>query len=121
MAIVQVQLMFAGVLNVSAEVGDVIYFTPSSGTLGGFDFQHKAFTSVLGPITAINGSTITVQYDDDDVTFGVSIGSYISFAKNKVINTSSLLGYYADVNFVNDSKGKVELFSVGSDITESSK
>jgi len=47
--------------------------------------------------------------------------SFISFAKEKKINTSSLLGYYADVKFVNDSTDKVELFSVGSEITESSK
>ena len=121
MAIVQVQLMFTGVLNISAQVGDVIYFSVGGGVLGGFDETNVGFTSVLGPITAINGSTITVVYDDNLVPFGVSAGDYISFAKDKVVNTSSLLGYYADVNFVNDSKSKVELFSVGSDITESSK
>jgi hypothetical protein len=43
------------------------------------------------------------------------------FAKNHVVNTSSLLGYYADVKFENNSKEKAELFSVNSEITESSK
>jgi len=32
-----------------------------------------------------------------------------------------LLGYYASVNFVNNSTDKIELFSVGSDVVESSK
>ena len=43
------------------------------------------------------------------------------FAKDKKVNTSSLLGYYADVKFVNNSTTKAELFSVGSEIAESSK
>ena len=52
----------------------------------------------------------------------ILIGSYISFAKNKIVNTSSLLGYYAEMIFINeDNEKKVELFSVGSEIEESSK
>ena len=43
------------------------------------------------------------------------------FVKNQVINTSSLLGYYADVKLENNSKRKVEIFSLGSEVTESSK
>ena len=43
------------------------------------------------------------------------------FAKNKIVNTTSLIGYYAEIEFKNDSNKKIELFSVGSDIFESSK
>ena len=43
------------------------------------------------------------------------------FVKNKEVNTNSLLGYYAKIAFENDSTKDVELFSVGSDIFESSK
>jgi len=50
-----------------------------------------------------------------------SINDYIFFSKNQAINTSSLLGYYADVKLKNNSKNKVEMFSVNSEITESSK
>ena len=42
---------------------------------------------------------------------------YIMFSKSKTANTSGVLGYYANVKFVNDSTKKVELFSVESDIT----
>lgn len=48
-------------------------------------------------------------------------GDYISFVKDKRVNTTSLLGYYASINFVNDSKEKAELFSFGSEFSESSK
>ena len=50
-----------------------------------------------------------------------AVGAYISFAKNKRVNTSSLLGYYASINFVNNSTNKVELFAVGSETSVSSK
>ena len=108
-------------VNTSAQVGDTVYFTTGGGPLGGFDQADLVSTSVLGPITAINGTQITVQYDDAIVIVTPVAGDFFTFVKDKRVNTSSLLGYYASVNFVNDSRGKVELFSVGSDITESSK
>ena len=46
--------------------------------------------------------------------------SYIFFSKSG-INNNDLLGYYASVNFINNSTTKAELFSVGSEITENSK
>ena len=39
----------------------------------------------------------------------------------KIINMNGLSGYYADVMFENDSKKKAELFSISSEISESSK
>ena len=48
-------------------------------------------------------------------------GDFVLFTKNNAINTSSLLGYYADVKLENNSKIKAEIFSIGSEITESSK
>ena len=125
MAITNVQLAFDNV-NVSAQVGDIVYYTHGGNPAGGFNQASLANTIRLGPIIAMNGNTITVQYDDLNVGNGPvllspSVGSFISFAKDKKANTSSLLGYYMSVNFVNDSKEKAELFSVGSEIVESSK
>ena len=48
-------------------------------------------------------------------------GDYIMFVKDKRVNSSSILGYYADVRLVNYSTEKIELFSVGSEVTVSSK
>lgn len=120
MPLIQVQLNFDS-MNVSAQVGDIVYFTTHGQLTGGFDNSQISNTHLLGPITSINGLSITVIYDNDDVVVDIAAGHYITFAKDKRINTSSLLGYYASVNFVNDSTGKVELFSVGSDVSESSK
>ena len=43
------------------------------------------------------------------------------FAKDKRANKSSVSGYYADLNFENNSVEKAELFTVASEIQESSK
>ena len=116
-------------VNVSAQVGDIIYYTVTTGQ-GGFNQGNLTDTFMLGPILGIapgiNGTTdITIEYDSDlhpntDGALGLR-EEFFSFAKDKRVNTTSLLGYYASVNFVNDSTGKIELFSVGSEVSESSK
>ena len=107
----------------SMQVGDFIYFI-STTLLGGFDYQEEVGTRYLGEITAIsvsgNTTSISVNYDNTQVTLPLT-NDFIFFAKDKRVNTSSLLGYYASVNFVNNSTKKAELFAIGSEISESSK
>jgi len=108
----------------SMQVGDFIYFI-STTLLGGFDYQEEVGTRYLGEITAIsvtlpNTTNISVDYDNTQVTLP-NTSDFIFFAKDKRVNTSSLLGYYASVNFVNNSTKKAELFAIGSEISESSK
>ena len=43
------------------------------------------------------------------------------FLSNEVYNMAGLSGYYADALFVNNSKKKVELYAVSSEISQSSK
>ena len=43
------------------------------------------------------------------------------FSKNKLANTSGITGYYAEVDFANDSREKAELFSVSSLVELSSQ
>ena len=43
------------------------------------------------------------------------------FSKNTSVNNSSLLGYYAEVKLTNTRTDKIELFSIGSEVTQSSK
>ena len=120
----QTTLNFPNV-NISAQVGDIIYYTTNGSSQGGFNQSGLANTILLGPILSIttlgDGTVdITVEYNDT-LTSPPTQGDFISFAKDKKINTSSLLGYYASINFVNNSTDKIELFSVGSEVVESSK
>ena len=54
-------------------------------------------------------------------TFKLESDTLNTIVKDKKINTSSLLGYYAEVQIVNNSATEAELFSVGTEVFESSK
>ena len=43
------------------------------------------------------------------------------FAKDNTVNLASVLGYYAEIQFVNNSDKKSEMFSVGSTVQLNSK
>ena len=117
-----IQLSINGV-NFSMQAGDFIYFI-SGFSLGGFDYQDESNIRFLGEITLIgaagNVSAVTVTYDSTQVSLP-NVGDFIFFVKDKQVNISGLLGYYASVKLVNNSKKKIELFSIGSEISESSK
>tara|TARA_Y100000004_G_scaffold116849_1_gene131370 strand:+ start:871 stop:1239 length:369 start_codon:yes stop_codon:yes gene_type:complete len=122
MALINILLQFDNI-NVSLQVGDIVYYTYGGQQLGGFDNQSNLQnTKILGEVMAIDdvNNTVTVRYDDT-LTTPPPLNSYISFVKNQQLNTSSVLGYYAEINFVNDSEKEIELFNVGSEVTESSK
>ena len=119
MALVNITLEFDS-LNTSLQVGDEIYYSHSFTPLGGFSDTALANTRRLGPILSIDGNFVIVQYDDQATT-PPAVGDHISFVKNKVVNTASLVGYYMEVKFKNASNDKAELFSIGSEISESSQ
>ena len=135
-----IDLEFQNVINVSTQVGDTVFYAPTTQVGSTSDAYNTATivdTIALGEITEIinpdlfNGpeATIRVLCDlIDPVTNNPLtqvpsnvVGSFIMFGKNKKVNTNSLLGYYAEVKFVNDSKEKIEMFSVGAEVSESSK
>jgi len=122
MATQQVNLNFDSI-NASAQVGDDVYYTvPQPGTNGGFDIGGLDNTYYLGLIYEISGNTVKVQFDDAIAPHQpLAHGALISFVKDKKANTVSLRGYYAEVNLVNNSKEKAELFSLGSEVSESSQ
>jgi hypothetical protein len=116
---IQTKILNFPKVNVSAQIGDLVYYSIPS-TLGGFNTSSITTTFTLGVITAVTTTSITVEYDDTLASLPPT-GSFIFFQKDKTVNMSSILGYYAQVDFVNDSKEKAELFSVGSEVSESSK
>ena len=107
-------------INISVQVDDLIFYIPLSSS-GGFDLSNNT-PLLFGTVLEIVGNTITVEYDDiNNPNPQPTAGDYIMFAKNKVVNSSGLKGYYLEAEFKNDSKEKIELFAVGSEIAESSK
>tara|TARA_R100000742_G_C4278346_1_gene101028 strand:- start:2661 stop:3065 length:405 start_codon:yes stop_codon:yes gene_type:complete len=129
-------LNFGFPLNESLQVGDWVFYVPTQpqGIVNTFNTGNLSNVIRLGqvrtlpPGSLVTGWDVVVWYDDGDYNGdGVpdipipTVNDFIMFAKDKSINTTSLTGYYADVNFVNDSIEKAELFSVGSEVFESSK
>lgn len=120
-----VTLTFTTRINRSVQVGDIIYYTPWDYQAGqrqannGYGGLNK-----MGPATAItrngySGGTIVV---DHDTTIPVpTTSSFIFFSKDNCANMSSIQGYYAEMKFVNKSTDPIEIFSVGTDMFESSK
>ena len=107
-------LTFPNDINVSVQIGDIIYYTPT--TLTGI--HDTADTIIeLGFVTAINGNTITVDY----IAALPQPGDFIMFAKDRSVNMSSLLGYFAKFRIRNNSQDKAEMYSIAVDVVESSK
>ena len=114
--------------NVSLQLGDLAYFiTPSP--VGGFqtsinntsgEYDTPVF---LATIESITGNTISIDDSQQNnlVTIVPSQGDFLMFAKDTSINISGLVGYYAEVEIKNNSKEKAEMFSIGSEISPSSK
>jgi len=112
-------------LNSSLQVGDTIYYVPTPPNPTPYDIGSLSNTQEYGVLTAITDITLLgsagFKLTIDSKLSAPITNNYLMFAKEKKINTTSLLGYYADIKFINNSRDKAELFSVGSEITESSK
>jgi|TARA_R110000868_G_scaffold37447_5_gene132424 hypothetical protein len=105
-----ITLTFPKALNVSVQIGDTAYYT---NDVNGIDII------LIGTITAVFGKSITVDIDPSAVR--PTITSFILFSKTAEVNTSGIKGYYAEMQFMNNSETEAELFTVGSEVVESSK
>ena len=115
-------------INTSIQAGDLVYYVPTqpSGTstsIMTFDTGIHGNIIKFGYVMDIDRSTgeVSVVWDDEGVPEPPKKTYFILFSKDKQANTSSLLGYYANIKLENDSNEKVELFSVSSEVVESSK
>ena len=121
-------LSFSSEINDSIQVGDEVYWN-SLVTSGGFDHDLPSTTVWhIGMVSAINYATFQITIASPHVdgsgnllpNIQPPINSFITFTKDNVVNNRDLTGYYASVQFQNNSKAKAELFSIGSEVSESS-
>jgi len=115
-------LTFSKPLNVSCQVGDTAYTVPTSVN-SGFVVNSHAVTEI-GTITRIqnpltNSPVVTVDTLLPNSYHGLSY--FVFFSKDNKANLSSILGYYADIKFRNNSTTEAEIFSIGADMFVSSK
>ena len=130
-----ITITFPNPINVSVQVGDIAYYLDNVASLGSGSLfpghiptthNHSDYNDIIqiGDIVSINQTTnsITCNWNPNPpmAAFPTN-GDFIMFSKDNKANLSSMLGYFASVEFRNNSKTEGELFSVGCDIFESSK
>ena len=104
-------IQFDNNINVSAQVGDMLYETVYS-TAVGCDIGSDPV--LVGVITAVGSNYITVSGNPTQ-------GAFFMFLKDNTVNLSSVIGEYAEVILKNNSTHQAELFTLGSEIAVSSK
>jgi len=119
-----ITITFPNPINVSVQIGDTAYYLSNTTNLG--THVHSNYNDIIqiGEIVSIDqtANSITCFWNPNPpMALFPRIGDFIMFSKDNKANLSSLLGYYAEVQFVNNSSTKAELFSVGSEIFGSSK
>ena len=111
----------------SLQVGDKVLYSSPSDNLGGFNIVSSP--QILGDVESINNTT---SLDDGTETTTLVIGNvgvnsnpllndFLLFEKDATVNMNSLLGYFAKMQFKNNDRSKAELFTVSTEINESSK
>ena len=113
--------------NDSVQGEDEIYFTKTT-TSGGFDVNNGPIY-IVGKVYKIEKFMEVdniAQYVKLEVKVyqGATVpepGDFIMFSKDKTVNNTSLLGYYAEVKMSNNSMEHAELFALSSETILSSK
>jgi len=124
------KLTFEHDLNASLQVGDSIWYAPTTQS-GGYNITSTNSNNfaLLGQVTSVSSqyrlAEIEVEIPGFDLPQDLGLvldnTTYVMFSKNKKINLSDLKGYYAEINLVNNSTDKIELFAIGSSTAISSK
>lgn len=114
----------------SLQVGDIVYFISADNlnVVDGFQ-QFGTGSNPLGDLQSINNTTslddgtqtTTLVINVTNTNYTPSINDFLFFVKDNRVNITSLLGYFAKMKFENDANSKVELFSISTEINESSK
>ena len=124
-----INIPFNDPINISTQVGDMVYAVSTASAGGAVDSFIKGSLSnalEIGWIWQIINQegldpnvlpTLKVVQTSNNLP---NTGDFIMFSKNKAVNTSGILGYYAEVTFENTSLKDIELFSIGTEVTISS-
>jgi len=131
MPLVTINFNFA--LNVSVQVTDVLYTQAPTQALSGpqndqlgTNHPQSDFNSApspIGRVTAVDheNQTITINTDNYFPAIELSGYNYLFFSKDTRVNTSGIIGYFAETEYRNFTKRQAEIFATAIDFVESSK
>ena len=125
----QTTLYLTPPLNQSCQIGDFVYYAPTS-EVSSFDVSD--FTDILpvGEILSMGQAligdppmlaiTLTCNIEDEDNFTEPQPNDFLFFVKNREVNQTHVKGYYGMMTFKNNSKDRAELFMAGCEVTPSS-
>ena len=110
-----ITLTFSNPLPESIQVGDIAWYLNNSST--------PPVEVQMGPIISYINSTPTYQIviNAPNGVAPPTAADFVFYVKDPIAKVGQLKGYYAEAQFRNNSTTYAELFSVGSEIFESSK
>ena len=115
-------ITFDHALNVSVQPGDILYSAKLLDDQIGVNFPSNTNKpQPVGIITLVDHFTNTIEVDTTGFVWVDTNGTYLFFGKDKIANTSGILGYYASVEYRNYSNKKAEIFASGTEYAPSSK
>jgi len=116
-------ITLSGEINSSLSIGDTIFtcnvanVTDADGIDSTID-KNSDGPTLRGTVTAINNTTkeITINDGGTAVTVNALTNDIALFAKDGIVNTSGISGYYAKVKMKNNSTSEAKLFSISSEV-----
>ena len=116
-------LFFDNDINLSAQVGDILYY---SSITSNSEFNIGDSVKRIGEVKSINLEAngdykIVCDTSLQLNSYPNATTDFIFFAKNNVVNSSSVKGYYSKVKFSTNNPLKSEIHSIGLEVSESSK
>ena len=106
-----ITLTFSNPLPEGIQVGDIAWYLNTATNV----------EVEMGPILSIGSNPVSIIVDAAVGVGSPSQDDFIFYAENPIGFLGQLKGYYAEAQFRNSSTSSAELFSVGSEIFESSK
>lgn len=106
-----ITLTFSNPLPEGIQVGDIVWYLNTTTNV----------EVEMGPIISIINNPIGIVVDAAAGVAPPTQSDFIFYAENPIGYLGQLKGYYAEAQFRNSSTSYAELFSVGSEIFESSK
>jgi hypothetical protein len=113
-------------LNVSIQIGDLVYTSLTNNNQSGVNQPNSTSMDTkpfpIGVVTNVNFNTNTITLNTSSYPpVTLTSSHYLFFAKNTVVNTSGIIGYFAKVEYRNYSTREAEIFATAVDYVESSK
>jgi hypothetical protein len=76
---------------------------------------------IVGTVIGINRTTNTITLAANIAGSALQAGDFVFFGKDTRINTSGIIGYYAETKMITTDSTKEELFSISSEVFISSE